>query len=128
MPSTILCKVELTTCCNSETQWEHSFGRRRPHHLHQLCFILSRTLRNLSFVSNFKLTEFIDTGSLNGDIFNYYKMGMLQGLIAAWKQQDKVVQIMEIMQQSSQLPCFQGSSTIPNLREIPHELDSSSSY
>ncbi|KAK1338592.1 hypothetical protein QTO34_019246 [Cnephaeus nilssonii] len=34
---------------------------------------------------------------------------------------------MEIMQQSSQLPCFQGSSTIHNLREIPYELDSSSS-
>lgn len=38
-------------------------------------------------------------GGLNGDMFNYYKMLMLQGLIAARKHMDKVVQIVEIMQQ-----------------------------
>ena len=32
-------------------------------------------------------------------MFNYYKMLMLQGLIAARKHMDKVVQIVEIMQQ-----------------------------
>lgn len=40
-------------------------------------------------------------GGLNGDMFNYYKMLMLQGLIAARKHMDKVVQIVEIMQQGA---------------------------
>ena len=49
----------------------------------------------------FKLTtEFVDVmGGLDGNMFNYYKMLMLQGLIAARKHMDKVVQIVEIMQQ-----------------------------
>ena len=38
-------------------------------------------------------------GGLDGDMFNYYKMLMLQGLIAARKHMDKVIQIVEIMQQ-----------------------------
>ncbi|XP_064899288.1 phosphatidylinositol 4-kinase beta isoform X3 [Columba livia] len=86
-------------------------------------FILSSSPRNLGFeTSAFKLTtEFVDVmGGLNGDMFNYYKMLMLQGLIAARKHMDKVVQIVEIMQQGSQLPCFHGSSTIRNLKERFH--------
>lgn len=43
-------------------------------------------------------------GGLNGDMFNYYKMLMLQGLIAARKHMDKVVQIVEIMQQGAAGP------------------------
>ncbi|GCB86883.1 hypothetical protein scyTo_0027605, partial [Scyliorhinus torazame] len=38
-------------------------------------------------------------GGLDGDMFNYYKMLMLQGLITARKHMDKVAQIVEIMQQ-----------------------------
>lgn len=38
-------------------------------------------------------------GRSDGDMFNYYKMLMLQGLIAVRKHMDKVVQIVEIMQQ-----------------------------
>ncbi|XP_077883705.1 phosphatidylinositol 4-kinase beta isoform X5 [Ictidomys tridecemlineatus] len=107
-------------------------------------FILSSSPRNLGFeTSAFKLTtEFVDVmGGLHGDMFNYYKMLMLQGLIAARKHMDKVVQIVEIMQQGcrrcsgaspsgpmmtvaqvicSQLPCFHGSSTIRNLKERFH--------
>ncbi|XP_041430547.1 phosphatidylinositol 4-kinase beta-like isoform X1 [Xenopus laevis] len=86
-------------------------------------FILSSSPRNLGFeTSAFKLTaEFVDVmGGLNGDMFNYYKMLMLQGLIAARKHMDKVVQVVEIMQQGSQLPCFHGSSTIRNLKERFH--------
>ncbi|XP_075466147.1 phosphatidylinositol 4-kinase beta [Ascaphus truei] len=86
-------------------------------------FVLSSSPRNLGFeTSAFKLTsEFVDVmGGLNGDMFNYYKMLMLQGLIAARKHMDKVVQIVEIMQQGSQLPCFHGSSTIRNLKERFH--------
>ncbi|KAM9294282.1 phosphatidylinositol 4-kinase beta [Gastrophryne carolinensis] len=86
-------------------------------------FILSSSPRNLGFeTSAFKLTsEFVDVmGGLNGDMFNYYRMLMLQGLIAARKHMDRVVQIVEIMQQGSQLPCFHGSSTIRNLKERFH--------
>lgn len=107
-------------------------------------FILSSSPRNLGFeTSAFKLTtEFVDVmGGPNGDMFNYYKMLMLQGLIAARKHMEKVVQIVEIMQQGcrccyggaqesqvatvaqvicSQLPCFHGSSTIRNLKERFH--------
>ncbi|KAL0985306.1 hypothetical protein UPYG_G00155270 [Umbra pygmaea] len=86
-------------------------------------FILSSSPRNLGFeTSAFKLTsEFVDVmGGLGGDMFNYYKMLMLQGLIAARKHMDKVIQIVEIMQQGSQLPCFHGSSTIRSLKERFH--------
>ncbi|XP_062394306.1 phosphatidylinositol 4-kinase beta [Sardina pilchardus] len=86
-------------------------------------FILSSSPRNLGFeTSAFKLTsEFVDVmGGLDGDMFNYYKMLMLQGLIAARKHMEKVVQIVEIMQQGSQLPCFHGSSTIRYLKERFH--------
>uniref|UniRef100_A0A6Q2WT86 Phosphatidylinositol 4-kinase beta n=1 Tax=Esox lucius TaxID=8010 RepID=A0A6Q2WT86_ESOLU len=86
-------------------------------------FILSSSPRNLGFeTSAFKLTsEFVDVmGGLDGDMFNYYKMLMLQGLIAARKHMEKVVQIVEIMQQGSHLPCFHGSSTIRSLKERFH--------
>ncbi|CAB1320920.1 unnamed protein product, partial [Coregonus sp. 'balchen'] len=86
-------------------------------------FILSSSPRNLGFeTSAFKLTsEFVDVmGGLDGDMFNYYKMLMLQGLIAARKHMEKVVQIVEIMQQGSHLPCFHGSSTIRYLKERFH--------
>uniref|UniRef100_A0A8C8FQA5 Phosphatidylinositol 4-kinase beta n=1 Tax=Oncorhynchus tshawytscha TaxID=74940 RepID=A0A8C8FQA5_ONCTS len=86
-------------------------------------FILSSSPRNLGFeTSAFKLTnEFVDVmGGLDGDMFNYYKMLMLQGLIAARKHMDKVIQIVEIMQQGSQLPCFHGSGTIRTLKERFH--------
>ncbi|KAM8921740.1 phosphatidylinositol 4-kinase beta isoform 3-T3 [Pelodytes ibericus] len=86
-------------------------------------FILSSSPRNLGFeTSAFKLTsEFVDVmGGLDGDMFNYYKMLMLQGLIAARKHMDRVLQVVEIMQQGSQLPCFHGSSTIRTLKERFH--------
>uniref|UniRef100_A0A673ZX72 Phosphatidylinositol 4-kinase beta n=1 Tax=Salmo trutta TaxID=8032 RepID=A0A673ZX72_SALTR len=86
-------------------------------------FILSSSPRNLGFeTSAFKLTsEFVDVmGGLDGDMFNYYKVLMLQGLIAARKHMEKVVQIVEIMQQGSHLPCFHGSSTIRYLKERFH--------
>ncbi|KAK6323778.1 hypothetical protein J4Q44_G00061170 [Coregonus suidteri] len=86
-------------------------------------FILSSSPRNLGFeTSAFKLTsEFVDVmGGLDEDMFNYYKMLMLQRLIAARKHMEKVVQIVEIMQQGSHLPCFHGSSTIRYLKERFH--------
>ncbi|XP_042566516.1 phosphatidylinositol 4-kinase beta-like isoform X1 [Clupea harengus] len=86
-------------------------------------FILSSSPRNLGFeTSAFKLTsEFVDVmGGLGGDMFNYYKMLMLQGLIAARKHMEKVVQIVEIMQTGSHLQCFHGSSTVRQLKERFH--------
>ncbi|XP_061552353.1 phosphatidylinositol 4-kinase beta isoform X2 [Phycodurus eques] len=86
-------------------------------------FILSSSPKNLGFeTSAFKLTaEFVEVmGGPDGDMFNYYKMLMLQGLIAARKHMDRVLQIVEIMQQGSQLPCFHGSSTMRGLKERFH--------
>ncbi|KAM6995472.1 phosphatidylinositol 4-kinase beta isoform 2-T2 [Tautogolabrus adspersus] len=86
-------------------------------------FILSSSPKNLGFeTSAFKLTsEFVDVmGGPDGDMFNYYRMLMLQGLIAARKHMDRVLQIVEIMQQGSQLPCFHGSSTMRGLKERFH--------
>ncbi|XP_044062670.1 phosphatidylinositol 4-kinase beta isoform X2 [Siniperca chuatsi] len=86
-------------------------------------FILSSSPKNLGFeTSAFKLTtEFVDVmGGPDGDMFNYYKMLMLQGLIAARKHMDRVLQIVEIMQQGTQLPCFHGSSTLRGLKERFH--------
>lgn len=86
-------------------------------------FILSSSPRNLGFeTSAFKLTaEFVDVmGGPDGDMFNYYKMLMLQGLVAARKHMDRVLQMVEIMQQGSQLPCFHGSSTIRHLKDRFH--------
>ncbi|XP_023186073.1 phosphatidylinositol 4-kinase beta-like isoform X2 [Xiphophorus maculatus] len=86
-------------------------------------FILSSSPRNLGFeTSAFKLTaEFVEVmGGPDGDMFNYYRMLMLQGLIAARKHMDRVLQIVEIMQQGSQLPCFHGSSTMRGLKERFH--------
>lgn len=40
-------------------------------------------------------------GGPEGDMFNYYKMLMLQGLIAARKHMDRVLHIVEVMQQGS---------------------------
>ncbi|XP_057243766.1 phosphatidylinositol 4-kinase beta-like, partial [Malurus melanocephalus] len=52
-------------------------------------------------------------GGLDGDMFNYYKMLMLQGLIAARKHMDRVVQIVEIMQQGAKIWEFSGILGIP---------------
>lgn len=83
-------------------------------------------------------------GGPEGDMFVYYKMLMLQGLIAARKHMDKVLQVVEVMQHGnaallpplpfprrsshppvsppagSHLPCFHGSSTIRSLKERFH--------
>ncbi|XP_061699633.1 phosphatidylinositol 4-kinase beta isoform X2 [Syngnathoides biaculeatus] len=96
----------------------------RGHIIHiDFGFILSSSPKNLGFeTSAFKLTaEFVEVmGGPDGDMFNYYKMLMLQGLIAARKHMDRVLQIVEIMQQGSQLPCFHGSSTMRGLKERFH--------
>lgn len=64
-------------------------------------YMLSATPKNLGFESSpFKITqEFVDImGGLQSDMYGYYKILILQGLIAARKHMDKLMPIVEIMQ------------------------------
>jgi phosphatidylinositol 4-kinase len=63
-------------------------------------FILSTSPRNLGFeTSPFKLTgEFVEVmGGLGSDMFEYFKILMLQGLVAARKHMEKILSLVEIM-------------------------------
>jgi len=83
-------------------------------------FMLSTSPKNLGFENSpFKLTEeFIEVmGGQGSDMFEYYKILMLQGMVAARKHQEKIVSIVEIMRSGSQLPCFKaGASTVTALK------------
>ena len=77
-------------------------------------FILSCSPKNLGFESSpFKLTpEFVEVmGGQGGDMFEYFKILILQGLIAARKHQDKFTSLVDIMRAGSQLHCFTNSSS-----------------
>ncbi|XP_071481215.1 phosphatidylinositol 4-kinase beta-like [Diadema antillarum] len=86
-------------------------------------FILSSSPKNLGFeASHFKLThEFVEVmGGVGSDMFEYYKILMLQGLIAARKHMEKLVQLVEVMN-GSELACFkQGASTVKALKDRFH--------
>ena len=63
-------------------------------------FILSCSPKNLGFESSpFKLTpEFVEVmGGVDSDMFNYFKILILQGLLAARKHSDKLTSIVDIM-------------------------------
>ena len=67
-------------------------------------FILSTSPRNLGFeTSPFKLTpEFVEVmGGLGSDMFEYFKILILQGLIAARKHMDRILNLVEIMRSGS---------------------------
>ncbi|XP_014262636.1 phosphatidylinositol 4-kinase beta isoform X2 [Cimex lectularius] len=87
-------------------------------------FILSTSPRNLGFeTSPFKLTsEFVDVmGGPGSDMFEYFKILMLQGLVAARKHMDKILSLVEIMRLGSQLPCFKsGAATVQGLKNRFH--------
>lgn len=88
-------------------------------------FILSTSPRNLGFeTSPFKLTpEFVEVmGGNNSQMFQEFKSLILQGLIAARKHMDKIVNLVEIMLSGSQLPCFRsgGAATIQGLKNRFH--------
>lgn len=77
-------------------------------------FILSCSPKNLGFESSpFKLTpEFVEVmGGSGGDMFEYFKILILQGLVAARKHQDKFTSLVDIIRAGSQLPCFSNSSS-----------------
>lgn len=87
-------------------------------------FILSLSPRNLGFeTSPFKLTlELVEVmGGLGSDMFEYFKILILQGLVAARKHSDKILSLVEIMRSGSQLPCFKsGAATVQGLRNRFH--------
>uniref|UniRef100_A0A8R1TQK8 Phosphatidylinositol 4-kinase beta n=1 Tax=Onchocerca volvulus TaxID=6282 RepID=A0A8R1TQK8_ONCVO len=87
-------------------------------------YILSISPKNLGFeTSPFKLTqELIDVmGGINSDMFGYYKILILKGLLATRKHYEQIVTIVEIMINGSQLPCFRGgNSTIRLLKDRFH--------
>ncbi|XP_062578903.1 phosphatidylinositol 4-kinase beta-like [Saccostrea cucullata] len=88
-------------------------------------FILSTSPgKNLGFENSpFKLThEFAEVmGGLESDMFEYFKILILQGLVASRKHMDKIIPIVEIMQTGSGLPCFgNGVNTIRQLKERFH--------
>nr|XP_023015860.1 phosphatidylinositol 4-kinase beta isoform X3 [Leptinotarsa decemlineata] len=87
-------------------------------------FILSTSPKNLGFEkSPFKLTpEFVEImGGESSDMFEYFKILILQGLIAARKHHGMIVALVEIMRSGSQLPCFKsGASTVQNLKNRFH--------
>ncbi|XP_022919444.1 phosphatidylinositol 4-kinase beta [Onthophagus taurus] len=87
-------------------------------------FILSTSPRNLGFeTSPFKLTtEFVEVmGGMDSDMFKYFKILILQGLLAARKHQEMIIPLVEIMRSGSQLPCFKsGAATVHNLKNRFH--------
>lgn len=67
-------------------------------------FILSASPKNLGFESSpFKLTsEMVDVmGGLDSEGFKYFKLLILQGLIASRKHMDRVLSVVQIMQSAS---------------------------
>jgi len=78
-------------------------------------FILSSSPKNLGFESSpFKLTpEFVEVmGGKDSDMFNYFKILILKGLLAARKHEDKIVSLVDIMRTAgSQLPCFASNAS-----------------
>jgi phosphatidylinositol kinase/protein kinase (PI-3 family) len=50
-------------------------------------------------------------GGQEGDMFKYFKILILQGLVAARKHSDKLTSLVDIMRAGSQLPCFTSSSS-----------------
>lgn len=63
-------------------------------------FMLSSSPRNLGFeASPFKLTpELVEVmGGENSDMFAYFKILLLQGLLAARKHNEKIISLVEIM-------------------------------
>jgi phosphatidylinositol 4-kinase len=56
-------------------------------------------------------------GGSGSDMFEYFKILMLQGLVAARKYSEKIIHLVEIMRSGSQLTCFKsGVSTISSLK------------
>ncbi|XP_068207877.1 phosphatidylinositol 4-kinase beta [Palaemon carinicauda] len=87
-------------------------------------FMLSSSPRNLGFESSpFKLTqELVEVmGGESSDMFAYFKILLLQGLMAARKHNEKILSLVEVMSSGSKLACFRaGASVVPALKSRFH--------
>ena len=87
-------------------------------------FVLNNSPKNIGFESSaFKLTqEYVQIiGGTDSDMFNYYKLLMLKGLIASRKHVDKLVQLFDVMTLGNTSPLSrQGASAIKGLRDRFH--------
>ncbi|KAG4073593.1 hypothetical protein HA402_000817 [Bradysia odoriphaga] len=88
-------------------------------------FILSISPKNLGFEqSPFKLTpEFVEVmGAPSSALWLEFQHLLLKGLMAARKHMDRIINIVDIMRKSAQLPCLKSGSsgTINNLRNRFH--------
>lgn len=86
-------------------------------------FILSISPKNLGFeTSPFKLTpEFVEVmDGESSDMFQYFKVLMLQGFVAARKHMEKVLHVVEIMRTGNQLACLRSSAAVTGLRSRFH--------
>lgn len=80
-------------------------------------FILSTSPRNLGFeTSPFKLTpEFVGVmGGLGSDMFEYFKILILQGMVAARKHMDKILTLVEIMRTGTLIIILRRFYSIPH--------------
>ncbi|XP_063619556.1 phosphatidylinositol 4-kinase beta isoform X1 [Cydia splendana] len=86
-------------------------------------FIFSISPKNLGFESSpFKLTqEFVEVmDGENSDMFGYFKILMLRGLIAARKHCDQIIHIVELMRMCGQLACLRSSTAVSGFRARFH--------
>ena len=72
---------------------------------------------NSAFKVTYELVEVM--GGLDSDMFEYFKILLLKGLLAARKHMEQIISTVETMGLGSQLPCFQqgGQATIRRLKE-----------
>ncbi|CAG9794948.1 unnamed protein product [Diatraea saccharalis] len=86
-------------------------------------FIFSISPKNLGFESSpFKLTrEFVEVmDGESSDMFQYFKILILRGLIAARKHCEQIIHIVELMQTGGQLACLRSSGAVSAFRARFH--------
>ncbi|XP_045447060.1 phosphatidylinositol 4-kinase beta [Melitaea cinxia] len=82
-------------------------------------FIFSISPKNLGFESSpFKLTsEFVEVmDGESSDMFAYFKILILRGLIAARKHCDQIIHLVDVMRMGGQLACLRSSSAVASFR------------
>jgi len=85
-------------------------------------FMLSNSPgKNMNFeAAPFKMTqEFIDVmGGLNSNVFEYFKALMVRGFLECRKHCEKIIFLVEMMQEGSNMPCFVGGpASVEQLRQ-----------
>ncbi|XP_050343255.1 phosphatidylinositol 4-kinase beta isoform X1 [Nymphalis io] len=86
-------------------------------------FIFSISPKNLGFESSpFKLTsEFVEVmDGESSDMFAYFKILILRGLIAARKHCDQIIHLVDVMRMGGQLACLRSSSAVSAFRARFH--------